>query len=197
MLTEVVRRWMALAVLCSVVAACDQKSGPKHTAQADAPAVVKLPPPLLPSDTARPDTIEAHNQKMREAGATLERNYAVLGAAMVFGDRRMVASMYAPSATLETPDSTYRGSTAIAYALTALGPPKSLRAFNRRSLALRVVDSTVIDSGMYAAVSVRQGADSTVERGSYMAQWRIHPAPMEWMLSSDRLFRAAKKPKGR
>lgn len=180
---------MALAISCACVSACGGGAKPADTARADAPAVVKLPPPVLASDTLKPDTMESHVQRMSMVRGTLAGNYAVLGAAITFGDRRMIASFYTPDAMLSTPDSTYRGVAPIANALAALGPPKSMRAFNRMSVVLRVVDSTVIDSGTYSIVSARQGIDSIVEHGTYMSRWRINPAPMSWTLTSDRLLR--------
>ena len=196
MLTATVRRGMALAVLCCSASACNGKAKQSNPGDPGAPAVVKLPPLVLPSDTAKPDTMQAHADKVSMARTTLAQNYALLGAAMVFGDRRTIASMYAPEATLTTPDSSYRGPAGIANALAALGPPKSLRRFERTSLASRIADSTVVDSGTYVAVSARTGADSVTERGSYLARWRVHPPPMYWALTSDRLFHPTKKAKG-
>jgi hypothetical protein len=194
MLTAAVRHGMALAILCCSAAACGRKAKPADAA--DAPAVVKLPPLVLPSDTTKPDTMQARAEKVQAARTVLAQNYALLGAAIVFGDRRTIASMYAPEAILATPDSTYRGPVGIANALAAIGPPKSLRDFRRTSLTFRLVDSTVVDSGTYVAVSARKGADSVVERGSYLARWRMHPPPMNWALTNDRLFHPAKKAKG-
>lgn len=198
MLTAAARRGVALAVLCCSATACDRTPKPANaTAAADAPAVVKLPPPILPSDTAKPDTMPAHVEKLNRVRSSTTEGYAVLGAAIVFGDRRMIASLYSPEATLTTPDSTYRGLVAIANALAALGPPKSLRSFDRRSLVTTIVDSMVVDSGAYVAVSGRKGADSTIERGSFLTRWRMHPPPMHWVMTSDRLFLPTKKVKGR
>ena len=39
----------------------------------------------------------------------------------------------------------------------------SVKAFNRQSQVLKVVDSTVVDSGIYTFVRKRNGADSTVD----------------------------------
>ena len=195
MLTAAARRGVALAVLCCTATACPQEPKPVNTTAA-APAVVTLPPPILPSDTAKPDTMPAHVEKMNRARSATTEGYAVLGAAIVFGDRRMIASFYSPEATLTTPDSTYRGLVAIANALAVLGPPKSLRSFDRRSLVTTIVDSTVVDSGTYVAVAGRKGADSTIERGAFLTRWRMHPPPMHWVMTSDRLFGPSKKARG-
>jgi hypothetical protein len=195
MLTTAARRGMVLALLCSGAAACERRAKPANTERADAPAVVKVPPLVLASDTAKPDTMQAHADRVNLVRTTLATNYSVLGAATVFGDRRMIASIYAPDAELSTPDSLYRGLAAIANALAALGPPKSLRSFDRMSRTLRIVDSTVIDSGTYVMVSARAGTKSVVDRGSYVSRWRIRPAPAAWVLTYDQLRQSATQPK--
>jgi len=187
------RRCVALPLLCAGITACAKPDARAGASDPNAPAVVRLPPPVLPSDTARPDTMRARTERVRSAQLTLASNYAVLGAAIVFGDPRMVAAEYAPDAELVTPDSTYRGIVAIANSLTALGRTNSLREFIRTSVVLRFADSTVIDSGTYVALSKRTGADSIVQRGRYATTWRVHPPPMQWAITRDRLYREARK----
>src|ERR1019366_2482379 len=113
--------------------------------------------------------------------------------AVVFGDRRMIASHFAPDAVLETADSTFRRPVEIANALAAMGASRSLRAFRHLSLDLRIVDSTAIDSGRYTMRSKRPGADSLLERGVYVARWRIHAPPLEWMIKQESLRPANRK----
>ena len=139
----VLRRGMALPMLCYCAAACGPKPEAAKALDPNAPAVVRLPPPVLPSDTAKPDTVPYYRERIRLARLELSPSYAVLGAAIVFGDRRMVASHYAPDAVLVTPESTYTGSAAIANALVALGPPNSLVEFIRTSLDLKIVDRVI------------------------------------------------------
>ena len=52
----------------------------------------------------------------------------------------------------------------------------SVKAFDRQSQVLKVVDSTVVDSGIYTVVRRRDRADSTVTRGAYATVWRIRAA---------------------
>ena len=190
---------MAIPILAFVLGACTERPAPARPNAADpnAPAVVQLPPVILPSDTAKPDTTERVRQRLAEATSALGQNYAVLGTAIVFGDRRMIASQYAPDAVLRMPGATHTGSVAIANTLAALGPPKSLKEFKRTSQGTRIADSTVADSGDFVAISKRAGADSLVERGTYVTTWRIHPPPMTWVIKTDELRpRATRRPKG-
>lgn len=182
------RRGMALSVLCSCAWACGRKPEAAKALDPRVPAVVQLPPPVLPSDTAKPDTMMQHRERIRLARRELVPNYAILGAAMVFGDRRMIASHYAPDAVFLTPDTTLTGSVAIANALAAQGPPRSLVEFNRTSIDVTIIDSTVADSGTYKAIAKRAGArDSTIERGSYVATWRVHAPPLHWVITRDEI----------
>jgi hypothetical protein len=190
-----IRRALALPMLCVLVAACGRKAQPAKASDPNAPAVVKLPLPVLASDTAKPDTMQSHLEKTNAALAELLTNYSVLGTAVVLGDRRMIGMQYAPDAVLVTPDSTYRGLVAVANALAELSSSRSLRAFRRRSLALKIVDSTVIDSGSYTLISKRPGADSLLERGVYIANWRMHPPPLVWVIKKEEMRPSAPKRK--
>src|ERR1019366_6262362 len=121
MMNSAIRRAMALPMLCALVAACGRKAESAKASDPNTPAVVKLPPPILPSDTAKPDTMENHRAKVDATMSVLAREYSVLGAATVFGDRSMIASHFAPDAVLVTSDSSYMGNFAIANSLAALG----------------------------------------------------------------------------
>jgi hypothetical protein len=116
-------------------------------------------------------------------------NAAILGAAIVAGDRRMIGSMYSTDAELVTPESTLRGVVAIANALGSLGRAKSLVAFRRSSRVTRVVGSTVLDSGLYVALTKRPGADSVLERGRYSTWWRVQSGAQDWVITKDHLYR--------
>lgn len=189
------RRGMVLPILCFSLAACDRKAEPAKAADPNAPAVVKLPLPILYPDTAKPDTMESHIERTNAAQSELLTNYAVLGTAVVLGDRRMIAMQYAPDAVLVTSESTYSGPVAIANALAALASSRSLRAFSRRSLDVRIIDSSVVDSGTYKLISKRRGADSILETGSYVAKWRIRPPPLVWMIKGEELRPAGQRRK--
>ena len=186
-----------ISILCLCAVACGRKTEAAKASDPNAPAVVRLPPPVIFSDTAKPDTMLRYREKVGAANSTLAQEYAVLGAAIVFSDRRMIASMYAPDAELVTPDSTYRGFVAVANRLASLGRTQSLREFNRRSRGLGIIDSVVTDSGTYVAITKRPGADSIVERGSYRTSWRIHAPPLHWVMTRDELHPSGKRGKGR
>jgi hypothetical protein len=180
-------RGVVLPALLLGLVACGNKPGSAKMSDPNAPAVVRLPPPVLPSDTAKPDTMAEHTQKIALVRSHLMSDYATLGASIAFGDRRVIASFYAPEAVLVTPDGTRIGVPDIATTLASLGRSRSIQRFDRTPIDIRVIDSTVVDSGRYVSVSKRAGADSVFERGSYVSTWRIHQAPLNWVLKRDEL----------
>ena len=177
-----------MPLVCLAIAACERQAPKPRAADPNAPAVVRVAPPVLPGDTAKPPKppLVPDDVVMR----SLAVQYSLLGAAVVLGDRRLVAREYAPDATLVTPDTSLKGYEAIANRLVRLGSSRSLRDFRRASTKFAIVDSTVVDSGAYVMISKRPGADSVFEKGSYATVWRIHPAPMTWSIISDHLFQS-------
>jgi hypothetical protein len=123
----------------------------------------------------------------------LSRNYALLSAAFGFVDPKLLAAAYAPTAELTTPNGKFNGKTAILNEFKSFGMDGSVKEFSRQSAALKVVDSTVVDSGTYTVVRARRGADSTIEHGAYASVWRIHPPPMEWVMTQDHLYPVKRK----
>ena len=184
---------VALAILCCTIAACGGTSAPAK-ADPNAPAVVKAPPPVLASDTAKPviPPVIADD----EAQQTLLRSYSLLAAALANDDARMAMSLYAPTAEFTTVDGTFKGKPEIAKAYGAFAAGHKLQDFQRSPRAIHVInaDSTVVDSGSYKIVLKRAGAP--VERGTYATVWRIHPPPLNWVMLKDHLMReGAKKAK--
>ena len=188
-------RGRVLPFLCLAVFACgksevDSKNDPNK------PAVVKVAPPVLASDTAKkivPPVVDPDAAKLKVSSA-----YSLMGASLSFEDARTLMSNYAPTAELTTSDSAFKGSRAIATMYARLAAGKRLKAFDRASRAFHLIDSTVIDSGLYKIVLKKSAAsnDSLVETGTYATEWRIHPEPMLWVITKDHLVRgAAKKPK--
>ncbi len=188
-------RWrgMALPILCLAITACgkpDSKAADPKAVDPNAPAVVKAPPIVLPSDTAKkPDPTAV---TMENAKVTMARDFGVLAAAISFGDKQMIAAQYAPDATLVTPNGSFQGKEAIVAQFAGM---KGLKVFQRLSRKTSIVDSTVLDSGVYEIVLKRAGADSLYEQGVYASVWRVHPEPMEWVMSSDHLYPSKKKGK--
>ena len=68
----------------------------------------------------------------------------------------------------------------------------SVKDFQRQPGKTKIVDSTVVDSGVYAVTRQRGGA-TTREIGAYAAEWRIHAPPMDWLMTKDHLYPAKKK----
>ena len=188
------RRGMALAALILAVSACTNNSGSTPGAKDDPykPAVVKVPPIVLASDTAKPDTMQQHRMKMDAIRLKLAENYAVMDAAISHHDTRMLSVMYAPDAQLTTSDSLFEGARPIAVGLAQLSVARSVRSFSRQSSGFAVVDSTVTDSGSYVILSQRTGADSLFERGKYVTSWRVHNEPLAWAIHRDHLVPVAK-----
>ena len=192
------RRWLVLPILCVLANACSAPKADQRGAAKDpnAPAVVQAPSVVLVSDTAKKDMTTPAATSVDWAKQVIAGNFAVLGAAIAYGDRRMIGANFAPDAEVITPEATYKGVVAIANAFGRLGPAKSLRDFRRRSLVMKIVDSSVVDSGVYVVLTKRPGADSVYERGRYATTWRIHPPPMDWLITQDRLYHdATRKPK--
>ena len=179
------------AILCLAITACSKPDARAKAADPNTPAVVKAPPPILPSDTAKKPVVPV--VATDAAGNMLNRNYALLGAAFVFVDPRLVNAAYSPTAELTTPNGTFTGRAAILKEYQSFGMDGSVKEFNRQSAVLNVIDSTVVDSGTYTVVRKRADTGSTVVRGAYASVWRIHPPPMEWVMTRDHLYPATKK----
>lgn len=197
-MSSAIHRGMALSILCIFVSACSGSRADSRAPAKDpgAPAVVQVPAVVLPSDTIKKDSTPDARSALEAAKRSIAGDFAVLGAAIAFGDRRMIATTYAPDAEVITPEKTYTGSMAIASGLGRLGPSNSLAEFRRRSLAMRIVDSTVVDSGVYIVLTKRVGADSVFERGRYATTWRIHAPPLNWLITRDHFYRESPaKPK--
>jgi hypothetical protein len=186
-------RGMALPILCLIISACSKPDARANAADPNAPAVVKAPPVVLPSDTAKKVPEPVVDQQT--AINVVSRNYALAGAGLSMMDPKLILGAYSPTAELVTPNGKFTGQTAIVKEFQSFGMDGSVREFNRQSLVLKVVDSTVADSGYYQVTRKTARADTTVERGAYAAVWRIHPPPMEWVMTEDHLYAAKKQSK--
>jgi hypothetical protein len=185
---------MLLGALSCLGSACSAPKAEPRTAAKDpgAPAVVQAAPVIVPADTLgkpRPQSAAT----LSDARRTVASDFAVLGAAITYGDLRMIATVFAPDAEVITPDTTYRGIPAIVNGFSRLAAGRSLREFQRTSLTAKMVDSTVIDSGVYVVKTKRAGADSLLEKGRYATVWRIMPAPRDWLITRDHLYPDGKK----
>jgi hypothetical protein len=187
-------RGMALSVVALIgVAACGKPRADANATDPNLPAVVKVPPVVLASDTAQKPVHVDSAATWQEARSTVNRNYAVLGAAFTYGDPMLLLSSYAPTAVLTTPNGSFTGHQAILKEFRGFGMDGSVKVFTRQSQVLKVVDSTVLDSGIYTFVRKRGGADSTVTRGTYATVWQIVPPPKDWVITKDRLYPVMKK----
>lgn len=188
---------MALPILClvaAVVAACDKKTAnPGVVANDDPnrPAVIGEPGPVLVNDTLKPPKPTIDPRKIQ---IQISPEYALMSLAMTGGDGRMVASQFEPGATLSLPDTTIRGSLAIAKFLIDLSRAKNLNYLERSSYSFSATDTIASDSGKYISVSKRPGADSIVDRGAFATTWRLHP-DHSWKVVADHLYPQAKSGK--
>ncbi len=146
-------------------------------ADPNTPAVVRVPPPILASDTARKEVEPVVTTDA--ARMTLSRNYALLGAGLSFIDPKLLAAAYAPAAELTTPNGKFTGQAAILKEYQSFGMDGSVMELQRQSAVLKVVDSTVADSDTYTVVRKRDRADSTVESGVYVRL--ADPVPADGM----------------
>jgi hypothetical protein len=184
-------KWSALVCvgLLTLAACGGEKSGTAKNP--DKPAVVVAPPIVLPSDTARPDTTAETQQKLDKAGRELNAEYALLGAAAVFGDLPTVATFYANDATLWLGDSTYVGKTRISTALATFMKRASVKEIVRRSVKMTVSDSVYADSGIYGMLSQRPGGNRVDERGTFVTEWVFGGSPKRWTIRKDDIRKPA------
>jgi hypothetical protein len=188
MKTSAKRRGMALPILCLFVlaiAACDKKvSSSVASDDPNRPAVIKEPAPVLVADTLQPPKPTIDPKKMQ---IQISPEYALMSLAMTGGDGRMVSSQFEPNATLSLPDTTIKGSVAIARFLINFSHARNLNYLERTSNVFSLADSIASDSGKYIGVSKRPGADSIVDRGSFATTWRLHP-DHSWKVVADHLY---------
>lgn len=127
-----------------------------------------------------------------ERRVAVDQGYSLLGATMLNHDLPMLASLYARDALLAFPDTTVRGAPAVAARLAQLAQSKSVVAFNRTSLGLRIVDdSTIADSGSFVMISRRSPTDSVMNPGMYHTLWRARPGLGNWVILEDRILPGA------
>jgi hypothetical protein len=152
------------------------------------PAVVKAPPVILPSDTAKPDTMASHMERMARLSRELAEPYALIAFGAVNGDRRLLSTIYAPDAVFVLGDSAHRGLASVVDAVIAVGRQTGLADWTRQSRVLTGhSDSTYVDSGFYVMRARRQGGPSRESRGTYVATWRHLGGPTPWVLLRDEL----------
>jgi hypothetical protein len=186
---------MALPILCLfvlVIAACDKKASPAIAADdPNRPAVINEPAPVLVADTLKPPQPKLDPKKIQ---IQISPEYALMSLAMTGGDGRMVSSQFEPDATLSLPDTTVKGSVAIARFFVNFSRSRNLNYLERTSNIFSLVDSIASDSGRYVSVSKRPGADSIVDRGSFATTWRLHP-DNSWKVVADHLYPMTKRKK--
>ena len=131
-------RGMALPAVTFIgITACGKPDARANAADPNTPAVVKAPPPVL---AGRHGTEAMETQPWcpwEEARVTVSRDYAMLGAAVVFGDPKLLPPSYAPTAVLTTPNGTFSGQDAIVKEYGSFGMDGSVKAFNRQSRVMK------------------------------------------------------------
>ena len=172
-----------------IVAVFGTLSCAKNADDPNKPAVVKGPPVVLPSDTAKVDSTQLTKDRIEVARSQTRGQYALLVAAAGFGDRRTVAGIYAPEMVLKTPDSVYNGQAAAVAAIISLVHRNSIIEIRRVSEVMRLLPNDVVaDSGSYVMVGRRDGGTGIVERGVYSATWKRQENGAKWTMLSDRLI---------
>jgi len=184
-------RGMALPILCLIVTACGKQDARANANDPNAPAVVKAPPVVLASDTAKKEIPPIVSDQ--DALLTISRNYALAGSGLVMGDLKLILSAYAPGAEFITPNGKFSGTAAILKEWTGLNVGGSVKDFVRQSARRQVVDSTVLDSGTFFVTRKKGPGEPVTEQGAYSAVWRIQAPPLEWVMTKDHLYPASKK----
>ncbi len=169
------------------IAACAGGESP-DTSDPNRPAVVKGPPVILPSDTAKPDTMPAYRERMQSLSGELASQYALVGAGMGFRDPALLRAVYAPDAVVVMGDSTFSGIERIAAGLIEMGRRSGMSELNRSTRSFNGKgDSIYVDSGFYIMRAERPGGTAREERGSYVSTWRHLGGPQPWVLRRDEL----------
>ncbi len=184
------RNVFALCAVALLGAGCSTPKDAAEAAKADPnkPAVIQAPPIILPSDTAKPDTMPAYRARMDEAVSDHRAEYSVMGAASALGDRRTLSSMFAADAVVRLGDTTFTGRDAIVTGLVDFALRTSLREAHRFSRTLNAIGTTYTDSGTYVLISRRGIAKPTEQRGTYVTVWnRTDGAALRWQIMRDEL----------
>ncbi|MBM4194076.1 MAG: hypothetical protein FJ202_06825 [Gemmatimonadetes bacterium] len=172
-------------VMCAAIAGACDNTASNAKSNPDRPAVVQAPPIILPHDTAKPDTMPDYRARMAAFELELMREYSVMGAAMIIGDRKMLASMLDPNATLQLDQTTHRGFAAVTAALVDFARTNALQDFGRASRVRNEAKGVVTDSGWYRVIGKRAGGEVRTDTGTYVAVWNRRDNPVAWTLVSD------------
>ncbi len=171
------------------VAACNAppKNDPK--APAEAPAVIDTRPPAPAPVAPSQPKVKIIPDDPTERNIAVEQPYSLAAFTMRNGDIGMLASVYAPTATLKLPDTTVSTNQSIAESLHRFAISKSMAYFQRTSRRLTITDdSTLVDSGTYALMTSRTKGDTITEKGQYIARWRARPSGKNWVMLEDQIL---------
>lgn len=175
---------MLLAALAA--AACGKAGSGSPANDPERPAVVKAPPIVLPSDTAHPDTMPAHRERMEELKHQINEWHGFAGSMAVFGDRKALVSFYAPDATVRIDGTTFSGAQQVANGIVDLARRSAMREFLRAPRTVNATDSVAVDSGVYGILSQRDGGPKREERGTYVTTWKRTGDPQQpWVILHD------------
>lgn len=184
------RNVFAICAVAVLSTACSESKTAADASKADPnkPAVIQVPPVVLTSDTAKPDTMPAHRARMEAAAGDLRAEYSIMITAAMMNDRRMVGSMVAPNAVVRLADTTLTGRDAIVNGLVDFTLRTSLRDMQRYSRAIHAAGTTYTDSGSYVLTSQRGIAKPREERGTYVSVWnRGDGSEARWQMLRDEL----------
>lgn len=178
--------WATLAA-AAAVAACTGKPKAPDPSDPNAPAVVKVPKVVLPSDTAKPDTMPAYIDRRETVRRTIPAEYAVLAAAITVADRETITSFYTSNATMRLGKSEVPGPQEIARVLADFGTRNSVKELNRTSRLLEGRNGAFVDSGEFVVIAQRTGGQRRVSQGTYRTEWIFDPVTSHWRVRRDEL----------
>lgn len=184
------RNTIAICAVALLSAACSESKNVADASKADpnTPAVIQAPPIILPSDTAKVDTMPAYRDRMSAALSEINPEYSLLTATAVLGDRRMLAATLAPDVTMRLADTTFTGRDAAVFGFTDFMLRNSVKDLLRQSRVLNAIGPTYTDSGQYLMVSQRGVGKPVEQRGTYVSVWtRSEKAERRWHLLRDEL----------
>lgn len=184
------RNVFATCAITLLATACGEPRAVAETSNTDPnkPAVIQVPPVILPSDTATPDTMPAYMEKIASAKSEIMPEYSLITAAAVLGDQRTLATQLAPDVVIKMAGVTLTGRDPAVAGLVEFARRNSLREILRQSHVLNAIGSTFTDSGAYLMVAQRGIAKPVEQRGTYVSVWRQGSgSEPKWQMVRDEL----------
>jgi hypothetical protein len=184
------RKAIVISAVAVMATACAEPKAVADASRADPnkPAVLQYPPVILPSDTAKPDTMPEYMEKIARAKSEILPEYSLITAASVMGDRRTLGAELADDVVIKMAGVTLSGRDSAVAGLVLFARRNSLREILRQSHSLNAIGTTYTDSGAYLMVAQRGVAKPVEQRGTYVTVWRRGSGTEpKWQMVSDEL----------